>query len=84
VGLLQAVVALPLVSYGVAYPTGLAFGVGLQVLEMSVGVGIGLLFLTREGLSLATLRQIPEGNAEQPAVAELTAERRRARARMSG
>ncbi|MDQ3778091.1 MAG: flippase-like domain-containing protein, partial [Actinomycetota bacterium] len=26
VGLLQAVVALPLVSYGVAYPTGIAFG----------------------------------------------------------
>jgi glycosyltransferase 2 family protein len=62
VGLLQAVVALPLVSYGVAYSTGIAFGVGLQVLEMSVGVGLGLLFLTREGLSLATLR-IP---AEEP------------------
>jgi uncharacterized protein (TIRG00374 family) len=64
VGLLQAVVALPLVSYGVAYSSGIAFGLGLQVLEMSVGVGLGLLFLTREGLSLATLRRMP---ADEPA-----------------
>jgi uncharacterized membrane protein YbhN (UPF0104 family) len=83
IGLLQAVVALPLVSYGVAYPTGLAFGVGLQVLEMSVGVGLGLFFLMREGLSLATLRQMPEANVEQTAVTELS-ERRRARARRAG
>lgn len=59
VGLVQAVVALPLVSYGVAYATGIAFGIGLQVVEMSVGIGLGLLFLMREGLSLATLRQMP-------------------------
>jgi glycosyltransferase 2 family protein len=84
IGLLQAVVALPLVSYGVAYPTGLAFGVGLQVLEMSVGVGIGLLFLTREGLSLATLRQIPEEDTEQATVTELSPERRRAGAGITG
>ena len=64
IGLLQAVVALPLVSYGVAYATGIAFGLGLQVLEMSVGIGIGLLFLTREGVSLATLRRMREDEAE--------------------
>ncbi|HEV2713563.1 MAG TPA: lysylphosphatidylglycerol synthase transmembrane domain-containing protein, partial [Gaiellaceae bacterium] len=64
VGLLQAVVALPLVSYGVAYSTGIAFGLGLQVVEMSVGVGIGLLFLTREGMSLGTLRQMPTAEPE--------------------
>jgi glycosyltransferase 2 family protein len=82
VGLLQAVVALPLVSYGVAYPTGIAFGVGLQVLEMSVGIGIGLLFLTREGLSLATLRGMP---ADEPGDDEVAlAEEPRARAGMSG
>ena len=70
IGLLQAVVALPLVSYGVAYPTGLAFGLGLQVLEMSVGVGVGLLFLTREGISFATLRDMPaEAEREQSAPA---------------
>jgi glycosyltransferase 2 family protein len=82
VGLLQAVVALPLVSYGVAYATGIAFGLGLQVLEMSVGVGLGLLFLTREGLSLATLRRMP---AEAPTNGEvMPAEEPRARARVSG
>jgi glycosyltransferase 2 family protein len=66
VGLVQAVVALPLVSYGVAYATGIAFGIGLQFVEMSVGIGLGLLFLMREGLSLATLRQMP---ADEPEVA---------------
>jgi glycosyltransferase 2 family protein len=60
VGLLQAAVALPLVSYGVAYTTGFAYGLGLQMLEMSVGVGVGLIFLAREGLSFATLKRMPE------------------------
>jgi glycosyltransferase 2 family protein len=58
-GIVQAAVALPLVSYGVAYSRGFAFGIGLQVVEMSVGVGMGLLFLAREGLSFATLRRMP-------------------------
>lgn len=80
VGLLQAVVALPLRSYGVAYSTGIAFGLGLQVLEMSVGVGLGLIFLMREGLSLATLRQIP---ADEPAAA-VVQEEPPARARRAG
>ena len=35
VGLLQAAVALPLVSYGVAYAHGFAFGIGLQAIEVS-------------------------------------------------
>ena len=48
-GLLQAAVALPLVSYGVPYTTGFAFGIGLQMIEMSVGVGVGLISLAREG-----------------------------------
>jgi glycosyltransferase 2 family protein len=82
VGVVQAVVALPLRSYGVAYATGIAFGLGLQVIEMSVGIGLGLIFLMREGLSLATLRQMP---AEQPEDAEVAGvEEPRARARMSG
>ena len=59
VGLVQAAVALPLVSYGVAYPTGFAFGIGLQAIEMSVGVSVGLLFLAREGLSFAMLKRMP-------------------------
>lgn len=60
IGLLQAAVALPLVQYGVAYSTGFAYGLVLQVVEMSVGVGVGLIFLAREGLSFATLRDLPE------------------------
>ena len=59
IGLLQAAVALPLLQYGVAYSRGFAYGLGLQVLEMSVGVGVGLVFLAREGLTFATLRRIP-------------------------
>ena len=39
IGLVQAAVALPLVSYGVPYAKGFAFGIGLQAIEMSVGVG---------------------------------------------
>ena len=33
IGLVQAAVALPLVSYGVAYARGFAFGIGLQAIE---------------------------------------------------
>jgi uncharacterized membrane protein YbhN (UPF0104 family) len=82
IGLLQAVVALPLRSYGVAYSTGIAFGLGLQVLEMSVGVGLGLLFLAREGVSLAALRRMPSDAPDQDEAA--APEERRARAGMSG
>jgi uncharacterized protein (TIRG00374 family) len=63
IGLVQAAVALPLVSYGVPYARGFAFGIGLQAVEMSVGVGVGLLFLAREGLSYAMLKRMP--GAEQ-------------------
>jgi uncharacterized membrane protein YbhN (UPF0104 family) len=64
VGLLQAAVALPLVSYGVAYARGFAYGLGLQMIEVAVGVGLGLGFLAREGLSFATLKQMPETEEE--------------------
>jgi uncharacterized protein (TIRG00374 family) len=59
VGAVQAAIALPLTSYGVAYADGIAFGFGLQAIEASVGIGIGLIFLAREGLSFATLRGMP-------------------------
>lgn len=64
VGLLQAAIALPLVQYGVAYGTGFAFGLALQAVEMSVGVGLGTAFLAREGLSFAMLRGMGEGSDE--------------------
>jgi uncharacterized protein (TIRG00374 family) len=60
VGLLQAAVALPLRQYGVTYGTGFAFGLVLQAVEMSVGVGVGLVMLAREGLSFAALKRMEE------------------------
>jgi uncharacterized protein (TIRG00374 family) len=68
IGLVQAAVALPLFEYyGVAKANGIAFGFGLQAIEASVGVSVGLLFLAREGLSVAMLRVMPDvGQAEVP------------------
>jgi uncharacterized membrane protein YbhN (UPF0104 family) len=60
VGLLQAAIAFALLSYGVAYPHGFAYGIGLQAIEASVGFGLGTLFLAREGFSFAMLRRMPE------------------------
>jgi glycosyltransferase 2 family protein len=73
VGLMQAAIALPLVSYGVNYGTGFAYGLALQAVEMSVGVGLGLGFLAREGISFAVLRGINDeaGEDDEPS-GELT------------
>lgn len=88
VGLVQAAVALPLFQYyGVAKANGIAFGFGLQAIEASVGVGVGLLFLAREGLSFAMLKVMPDvAQAEVPDDGEPSAEPERARshARVSG
>ena len=61
VGLVQIAVATPLVNYGIAYAHGIAFGIGLQAIEASVGIGIGLVFLAREGLSYASLKTFDDG-----------------------
>jgi hypothetical protein len=67
VGLLQVAIASALVGYGVSYSVGVAYGFGLQAIEASVGIGVGLLFLAREGLSFAMLRVMPTANrAELP------------------
>jgi hypothetical protein len=68
VGLVQAAVALPLFTYyGVEKARGIAFGFGLQAIEASVGIGFGLIFLAREGLSFAMLRVMPDASqAESP------------------
>jgi glycosyltransferase 2 family protein len=65
IGLLQAAVALPLRQYGVAYATGFAYGLVLQVVEMSVGIGVGLVMLAREGLSFASLQRMEEAEESQ-------------------
>jgi uncharacterized protein (TIRG00374 family) len=60
VGLVQVAIAAPLAaSYAVRYADAVAYGFGLQAIEASVGVGVGLLFLAREGLSFAMLRVMP-------------------------
>ena len=67
VGLVQAAVALPLLQYGVASAHGIAYGFGLQAIEASVGVGVGIVFLAREGLSYAMLKVMPDAaQAEVP------------------
>jgi uncharacterized protein (TIRG00374 family) len=89
VGLVQAAVALPLARYyGVAKAKGIAFGFGLQAIEASVGVGVGLIFLAREGLSFAMLKVMPDvAQAEVPLEEPQTdaiAESDAPRARVSG
>jgi hypothetical protein len=65
VGLLQVAIASALVGYGVSYGVGVAYGFGLQAIEASVGIGVGLLFLAREGLSFAMLRVMPTADRAQ-------------------
>jgi hypothetical protein len=84
VGLVQIAVATPLVNYGVAYGRGVAFGIGLQAIEASVGVGVGLIFLAREGLSYATLQTIEEDEQAKAAQAADDEGSERARARVPG
>ena len=60
VGLVQAAVAVPLRNYGVPYATGFAYGLVLQALEMACGVGLGLIALAREGISVAVLRRMSD------------------------
>jgi uncharacterized membrane protein YbhN (UPF0104 family) len=87
-GLVQAAIALPLVSYGVPYAKGFAFGIGLQAIEMSVGVGLGLMFLAREGLSYAMLKRMPGADqaeaVDEVAEAEPAQKRHGARSRVPG
>src|SRR5690349_25114759 len=62
IGLVQVAIATALVGYGVQYSVGVAYGFGLQAIEASVGIGVGLLFLAREGLSFAMLRVMPSAS----------------------
>jgi uncharacterized membrane protein YbhN (UPF0104 family) len=58
-GIFQLGVAGPLVSaYGISTAGAVAFSVGLQMVEGLLGVGLGLVFLAREGLSLSGARQL--------------------------
>lgn len=79
IGVVQIAIATSLVGYDVAYARGFAFGIGLQAIEASVGVGVGLIFLAREGLSYATLRALEEEPVE--ALSEESSQRGAARPR---
>ena len=71
IGLVQVAIASALTAYAVPYATGVAYGFGLQAIEASVGIGVGLLFLAREGLSFAMLRVMPTADqAELPELPE--------------
>ncbi len=85
IGLVQAAVALPLFTYyGVDKARGIAFGFGLQAIEASVGISVGLIFLAREGLSVAMLRVMPDAAQAETPEEEPVADAERPRARMSG
>ena len=43
--------------YGIDFTTGVAFAIGLQVIEIALGAGLGLVFLSREGLSFGEVRR---------------------------
>ena len=60
IGLVQAAVAAALLPYGVSYAHGVLFGIGLQAIEASVGLGLGFIFLAREGVTFAMLKRMPE------------------------
>jgi glycosyltransferase 2 family protein len=81
VGIVQAAIAYPLTKYGVTYAHGVAFGFGLQAIEASVGVGVGLIFLMREGLSIASLRGLPSAADVDAVELAATAEEEDERAR---
>ena len=87
VGAVQLAIAAPLsASYGVDYAHGVAYGFGLQAIEASVGIGVGLVFLAREGLSVAMLKVMPSAaQTELPPDREETDDRvPPARARVPG
>jgi uncharacterized protein (TIRG00374 family) len=52
------------VLYPVPSDLALTFSIGLQLIEAALGVGIGFIFLSLEGLSVAELRRQVEDEAE--------------------
>ncbi|MFA5802588.1 MAG: lysylphosphatidylglycerol synthase transmembrane domain-containing protein [Thermoleophilia bacterium] len=57
VGVFQLATVIPLtVTYGISKTTALAFSVGLQVIEGSIGLGVGGACLLREGLNFKQVR----------------------------
>jgi phosphatidylinositol alpha-mannosyltransferase len=59
VGIFQLATVIPLtVTYDeITYSMALAFSIGLQIIEGSIGAGFGSIFLVREGLSFRQVRE---------------------------
>ena len=67
-GIFQLGVSAPLINaYAISTSTAVAFSVGLQVVEGLLGVGLGLFFLAREGLSLSGARELATARDGAPA-----------------
>jgi uncharacterized protein (TIRG00374 family) len=71
VGVFQVAVSLALASgFGVSRGVGLSFGVGLQAIEVGLGAGLGLAFLSIEGLNISQVQheikdaEAPPGGAQ--------------------
>lgn len=57
IGVFQLATVIPLVaSYDISKTTALAFSIGLQMIEGSIGLGIGSICLLREGLTFGQVR----------------------------
>lgn len=68
VGVFQAAVVVPLThTFPVSSATALAFALGLQATEVVVGVAIGFVFLTIEGISFRQLRAEAEAESQSTA-----------------
>lgn len=58
VGIFQLATVIPLtVTFDISHSTALAFSIGLQVIEGSIGLGVGSAFLLREGLKFGQVRR---------------------------
>ena len=68
-GVFQGATATSLtVLYSVPANLALTFSIGLQLIEALLGVGIGFVFLSMEGLSVAELQTEVEAEAETEGV----------------
>jgi uncharacterized protein (TIRG00374 family) len=60
IGSFQLAVAYPLAqTYNIDTGRAIAFSIGLQISEAALATGLGFVFLSREGLSLAEARRLP-------------------------
>jgi peptidoglycan-N-acetylglucosamine deacetylase len=60
IGSFQLAVAYPLAqTYNIDTGRAIAFSIGLQIIEAALATGLGFIFLSREGLSLAEARRLP-------------------------